>query len=65
IRDPDATVVEREGHRVHLTFDPQKVSAADLIARIASNHSIRDLFVENTPIEKIVAQLYSNGEEGA
>ncbi|MHC4780624.1 MAG: ABC transporter ATP-binding protein [Planctomycetota bacterium] len=63
IRDPDVTVVKREGHRVHLAFDPQKISAADLIARITANHPIRDLFVENTPIERIVAQLYGNGEE--
>jgi len=58
VEDPDATVTSREGHRVHLAFDPEKVSAADLIARISARHAIRDLFVENTPIESIVAQLY-------
>jgi ABC-2 type transport system ATP-binding protein len=65
IQDPDVTVVEREGHRIHLAFDPDKISAADLIARITANHPIRDLFVENTPIERIVAQLYGNGDEEA
>lgn len=56
--DEDARVVRRDGHRVVLTFDPQKTPAADLIARITARHVVRDLFVENPPIEEIVARLY-------
>jgi ABC-2 type transport system ATP-binding protein len=62
IADPDATVVGREGHRVHLSFDPEKAPAAALIARITAKHSIRDLFVENPPIEEIIARLYRQEE---
>jgi ABC-2 type transport system ATP-binding protein len=58
IDDPDATVIRREGHRVCLAFDPQRVSSADLIQRVTSAHAIRDLFVENPPIETIIARLY-------
>ncbi|MGQ9629987.1 MAG: ABC transporter ATP-binding protein [bacterium] len=58
VADPDATVIHRDGHRVHLRFDPDRISAADLIGRIAAKHAIRDLFVENPPIEEIVARLY-------
>ena len=58
IDDPDATVIRREGHRVCLTFDPQVVSSADLIQRVTRAHAIRDLFVENPPIETIIARLY-------
>ena len=58
VSDPDAAVTRREGRRVHLSFDPVVVSAAELIARISSAHSIRDLFVENPPIEEIVARIY-------
>jgi ABC-2 type transport system ATP-binding protein len=36
------------------------VSAAALIARIASRHAVRDLFVENPPIEEIIARLYGD-----
>ena len=58
ISDPDARVIRREGHRWHLGFDPQQTATATLIARITSQHAVRDLFVENPPIEEIVAQLY-------
>ena len=59
VSDPDAVVVRREGRRVHLSFDPRRIPPADLIARIASRHPVRDLFVENPPIEEIVARMYS------
>jgi ABC-2 type transport system ATP-binding protein len=58
IDDPDATVIRREGHRVCLSFDPHSISSADLIQRVTRAHAIRDLFVENPPIETIIARLY-------
>ena len=48
------------GHRLCLGFDPQRVSPAALIARITARHAVRDLFVENPPIEAIVARLYQS-----
>ena len=59
VSDPDAVVMRREGRRVHLSFDPRHIPPADLIARIASRHPVRDLFVESPPIEEIVARMYS------
>lgn len=58
VSDPDAAVVHREDRRVTLSFDPGRVPAAALIGRIAATHAIRDLFVENPPIEEIIARLY-------
>ena len=58
VHDPDAKQVAREGRRVTLRFDPERVAPATLIARVVANHDIRDLFVENPPIEEIVARLY-------
>jgi viologen exporter family transport system ATP-binding protein len=58
ICDPDATVIRTDGHRVCLAFDPERVPPAELIRRVTSTHAIRDLFVENPPIETIVARLY-------
>ena len=58
IRDPDVTVIRQDGHRVCLAFDPQDVSPAELIQRVTKAHAIRDLFVENPPIETIIARLY-------
>ena len=58
VEDEDARVTERTGARVTLAFDPAHVSPADLIARVTSRHSVRDLFVEHPPIEQIIADLY-------
>ena len=58
IQDPDAVVIRQDGHRVCLAFDPQRVSPEELIRRVTTAHPIRDLFVENPPIETIVARLY-------
>jgi ABC-2 type transport system ATP-binding protein len=56
--EPDTTVVRRDGERVVLAFDPETLAPAELIRRIASKHAVRDLFVENPPIETIIARLY-------
>ena len=58
VNDPDATVMRREGRRVCLRYDPATVSSAALISRIAGAHGIRDLFVQNPPIEEIIARMY-------
>jgi ABC-2 type transport system ATP-binding protein len=63
--EPDATVIRRDGHRVCLAFDPQVVAPAELIRRVTSRHPVRDLFVENPPIETIVARLYASHEQAA
>jgi ABC-2 type transport system ATP-binding protein len=56
--DPDARVVSSEGRRIELAFDPLACSSADLVRRIMSRYPVRDLAVENSPIEEIVAELY-------
>ena len=63
VSDPDAVLMRRDGSRVHLSFDPGRIPPAELIARIASRHPVRDLFVENPPIEEIVARMYSGERE--
>jgi ABC-2 type transport system ATP-binding protein len=55
---PGACVLERDGNRVTLAFDPEEVPAAELIARVAATYEVRDLFVENPPIEELIAKLY-------
>ena len=59
VRDADAEVIAREGGRVTLRFDPRRVAPAELIARVTAAHDIRDLFVENPPIEEVIARLYA------
>jgi ABC-2 type transport system ATP-binding protein len=46
-----------------LAFDPGRVSPATLIARITARYDVRDLFVENPPIEEIIAELYRRSGE--
>ena len=58
-----AMLIGREGERVSLAFDIDEMSAADLIGEITQRYPVHDLFVENPPIEEIVAQLYG-GREG-
>jgi ABC-2 type transport system ATP-binding protein len=58
VSDPDAELIRRDGARLYLRFDPERVPAATLIGRITAKHAIRDLFVENPPIEEIIARLY-------
>lgn len=60
LEDPDATVIRRQGRRLHLSFHPEQISAPSLITRISNRYAIRDLYVENPPIDEIVAQLYQN-----
>ena len=59
ITDPDAMVLRREGQQVCLRFDPACVSTAALIARITPAYNVKDLFVQNPPIEEIIARLYT------
>jgi ABC-2 type transport system ATP-binding protein len=56
--EPDTTVIRSDGARVVLAFDPQVVAPAELIRRVTSKHAVKDLFVENPPIETIIARLY-------
>ena len=65
VGDPDARLIRHEGRRFCLAFDPQRVGAPDLIARIARKYPVHDLFVENPPIEAIVAQIYAQGAMSA
>jgi len=62
IEDEDAVIFNRDRARVCLKFDPTRISTADLISRVTSRYAVRDLFVENPPIEEIVAQLYQEAQ---
>ncbi len=65
VSDSEAEVISRDGRRVTLRFDPQRTSPAELIARVAASHEVRDLFVENPPIEEIIARIYGASGPGS
>jgi ABC-2 type transport system ATP-binding protein len=56
--DDHATLLNRQAGRITLSFDPQRISTADLISRVTARNAVRDLFVQNPPIEEIIAHLY-------
>ena len=60
VEDEKTKFISRDGGRVTLAFNPEKTSAADLIGRVTARSQVRDLFVENPPIEEIIAQLYAD-----
>lgn len=60
IDDTEAIRIKQDGHRVWLSFNPTTTPTPELIRRITSKHAIRDLFIENPPIEEVIAKLYRN-----
>lgn len=58
IEDADAIEMRREEGRVWLRFSPEKIATPALIARITARYQVRDLYVENPPIDAVIAQLY-------
>ena len=54
----DAAIVHREGLNVHYTFQREQVSASALIRRLSENFRIRDLSVEDQPIEDTIREIY-------
>jgi ABC-2 type transport system ATP-binding protein len=56
-----AKVREIDGPRQWLTFRREEVTAADLIAKVASRTPLRDLALEEPAIEDIVRRIYLEG----
>jgi ABC-2 type transport system ATP-binding protein len=52
------TVLQNGGQRVKLGFDPEVISASEVISEISAENEVRDLLVEDPPIEEIIAQMY-------
>ena len=57
-----AETLRQDGRRVTLHFDPSKVSTAELIGKVSEKYVIIDLFVQNPPIEEIIARFYGKKE---
>lgn len=54
-----ASILSVKGNRCELTFDPLQISPADLVRELMDRYPVRDIFVENIPIEEVIAQLYN------
>ena len=56
--DADVRVVNRDGRQLELAFDPRRIAAPTLIARIAAAHAVDDIHVEEPLIEEVIAGFY-------
>jgi len=56
----DAEIIYREGLNVHYSFQRQQASASSLIRRLSEKYRIRDLAVEDQPIEDTIREIYEN-----
>jgi ABC-2 type transport system ATP-binding protein len=56
--DADVRVVKRDGRQIELAFDPRRIAAPALIARIAAAHAVDDIHVEEPLIEEVIARFY-------
>lgn len=55
-------VVDRQGAKVWLEYDPDAVAITTLIAAISQHHQIVDLAVTEPDLEPIIRQMYEKGE---
>ncbi|GAA5065594.1 ABC transporter ATP-binding protein [Nocardia callitridis] len=51
---------EGEGMRQRLAFDPEKFTAAQLLASVAARTEVRDLSIEEPDIEDVVRRIYES-----
>ena len=61
---PAAQLAALNGRRVHVRFDPKRISAAALISDFTAQNDVEDLFVENPPIEELIARFYEGNGVG-
>jgi ABC-2 type transport system ATP-binding protein len=55
---PEVRVLARDGRQLELAFDPRRIGAPDLIARIVADHPVDDIHVEEPLIEEVIARFY-------
>jgi len=53
-----AQLLRHEGRSVEFSFDPRVIGAPALIARIAADHAVEDIRVEQPAIEEVIARFY-------
>ena len=58
---PFTRVLREEGNRVWLAFDKDMLSASDVMMKVAEQHTIRDLSIEEPDIEAVVREIYEGG----
>jgi len=52
-------VISQDGTTLRLGFDPEVITPAELIRELGESYPVKDIFIENLPIEELIAQLYA------
>ena len=52
-------LISADGTTLHLGFRPEEITTAELIRQLAESYPVKDILVENPPIEELIAQLYA------
>lgn len=52
------TIVKQEPNKLIIDFNPDIITTADLIAFLSTKYNIKDIIIENPPIEEVIAELY-------
>lgn len=53
-----ASLVKEEKNRLTIDFNPDIITPANLISALSNKYKIKDILIENPPIEEIIAKLY-------
>ena len=56
----DIELLSQEGQMLQLSFNPQKLSTTQVINAVSQQVEIKDLLVEDVPIDEVIAQLYQH-----
>lgn len=54
-----AVLLQTEGARAVLEFDPAEAPAPELIAQLVARHAVRDVHIESLAIEEVIARFYA------
>lgn len=57
-----ATLIKDENNRLIIDFKPEVITPADLISSLSHQYKIKDILIENPPIEEVIAKLYGDLE---
>lgn len=52
------TLISKESNRLIIDFNPDIITPEALITTLSSKYKIKDILIENPPIEEIIAKLY-------
>ncbi|NLK43533.1 MAG: hypothetical protein GX300_03950 [Tissierellia bacterium] len=54
------SLVKKDKNRLIIDFNPDIISPAELITSLSTTYNIKDILIENPPIEEIIAKLYGD-----